>query len=79
MATCPVQLNLNKKKKHETKVIVPEISIRIIHCIVKVHACISNKYSGSKVNQEVALHCSGHENVQLKRYFFTEFSSNLMV
>lgn len=34
-----------------TKVNVPEIPIIVIHCNVQVHACASNKYSRSNLNQ----------------------------
>lgn len=30
---------------------VPEIPIIVIHCNVQVHACASNKYSRSNLNQ----------------------------
>lgn len=37
---------------------MPETSIIVIRCIVKVHSCMGNKFKWSELNQEHALHCN---------------------
>lgn len=44
---------------------MPETSIIVIQCIVKVHSCMGNKFKWSELNQEHALHCSWNLSLTL--------------
>lgn len=53
-----------RNRKDETTVNEPKITVVIIQCIVKVHACRSNTYSVSELNHGVVLLCREHPAVQ---------------
>lgn len=44
---------------------MPETSIIVIQCIVKVNSCMGNKFKWSELNQEHALHCSWNLSLTL--------------